>query len=338
MMHKKSPTSLSSPSCKINCEDYTTCWTWGYRLLSCIAESQSGMSRVYRAVQLGEGNTTDDLPPPSSQVTIKVVESENSLSQQLLHTVLALSQKLPPHANILDITHYFSSARAEFIVSQTCRLGSLGIILSEKQYLGKGMAETSSKLIISQVCSGLTHLKMTGIPHGRLSCHNILMSEKFQVKLCDYGFQHHAKHLQSIINIVPVSTVGRAFQAPEVLQGCVQDDFAADIWSLGVVIYVVLHGVLPFSSEDLDKMAKKENAPALCIRSSLSFSCVQLMRDLLTYSPWLRPDLSKVLQNRWLCDSTSTFPYKLPRRVTGALTKKTHSSLNKPSGAPLRVP
>lgn len=43
--------------------------------------------------------------------------------------------------------------------------------------------------------------------------------------------------------------------------------------------------------------------------------CVQLMRDLLTYSPWLRPDLSKVLQNRWLCDSTSTFPYKLPRRV-----------------------
>ncbi|PVD22412.1 hypothetical protein C0Q70_18224 [Pomacea canaliculata] len=200
MMHKKSPTSLSSPSCKINCEDYTTCWTWGYRLLSCIAESQSGMSRVYRAVQLGEGNTTDDLPPPSSQVTIKVVESENSLSQQLLHTVLALSQKLPPHANILDITHYFSSARAEFIVSQTCRLGSLGIILSEKQYLGKGMAETSSKLIISQVCSGLTHLKMTGIPHG------------------------------------------------------------------GVVIYVVLHGVLPFSSEDLDKMAKKENAPALCIR------------------------------------------------------------------------
>lgn len=94
------------------------------------------------------------------------------------------------------------------------------------------------------------------IVHRDIKCENILISEHFTVKLTDFGFSkivQRAKRLNSNTFCCSLS-----YAPPEVLSSRPYDGKASDMWSLGVVLYVMLNKKMPFSRKNIKLMYKQQ--------------------------------------------------------------------------------
>lgn len=102
----------------------------------------------------------------------------------------------------------------------------------------------------------MQYLHTMDIVHRDIKCENILISEHFTVKLTDFGFSkfiQRAKRLNCNTFCCSLS-----YAPPEVLSTRPYDGKAADIWSLGVVLYVMLNKKMPFSRKNIKLMYKQQ--------------------------------------------------------------------------------
>ena len=93
----------------------------------------------------------------------------------------------------------------------------------------------------------------------------------------------------------------KPFMAPEILTQKKYQGDKADVWSLGVVVYILLVGHLPFKSDDIERTF-------FTLPSKMPVSCADLVRKMLTHNPSQRPSASFLLQHEWLnqCSRTET--------------------------------
>lgn len=94
------------------------------------------------------------------------------------------------------------------------------------------------------------------IVHRDIKCENILITNNFTVKLTDFGFSkfiNRDKRLNCSTYCCSVS-----YASPEVLSTHPYDGKSSDVWSLGVVLYVMLNKKMPFSSKNIKLMYKQQ--------------------------------------------------------------------------------
>lgn len=106
------------------------------------------------------------------------------------------------------------------------------------------MPET--RRIFGQLVLGVAHLHQLGVVHRDLKLENVLLDERVRVKIADLGFGREFE--QGRWMETRVGTLG--YCAPEVLSGKRYLGEAVDIWSLGVILYTLLTGSLPFDDDD----------------------------------------------------------------------------------------
>ena len=154
------------------------------------------------------------------------------------------------HQNVVKLYEYFVDANNYYLITEYCSGGDLfdgtkDETLSEKQVA----------CIIYQILLALNHLHKKNIMHRDLKPENILITKKdesglFRVKLCDFGTSHFFKDGEKEKNI----TGSSYYIAPEVLNK--KYNFKCDLWSLGVIMYVLLTKKIPFFGKD-DKEVRK---------------------------------------------------------------------------------
>ena len=153
--------------------------------------------------------------------------------------------------------------------------------------------------IFTQLVGAVIHVHHMSCVHRDLKLENILLDKNENVKLCDFGFTREyegkSAHLQTFCGTV-------CYSAPEMLKGEKYAGEKVDVWSLGIILYALLTGELPFDDDD-DMVTKHK-----ILSSEPKYSDVlpaearALISLMLSKRPLLRPGLADILTNPFLAE------------------------------------
>ncbi|XP_076234424.1 testis-specific serine/threonine kinase [Calliopsis andreniformis] len=164
--------------------------------------------------------------------------------------------------------------------------------------------EQQSKLWFRQMASGLHYLHGKNIAHRDLKCENILLSRKFNVKLADFGFARFCVDHEGRRVLSETYCGSAAYAAPEVVSGTPYNPKLADVWSLGIILFIMLNASMPFNDSNLKKLLKDQMSRNWMFRSRVRDTVSALAKNIVKYI--LEPDitlrltLDRVLGHEWV--------------------------------------
>ena len=153
--------------------------------------------------------------------------------------------------------------------------------------------------LFAQIAGAVRYLHDHHLVHRDLKCENVLLSpDERRVKLTDFGFGRQAHGYPDLSTTYCGSA---AYASPEVLLGIPYDPKKYDVWSLGVVLYVMVTGCMPFDDSDIAGLPRRQKRGVLYPDGlELSERCKALIAELLQFSPSARPSAGQVARNGWL--------------------------------------
>jgi len=190
--------------------------------------------------------------------------------------------------------------------------------------------DQNAKEWFRQMASGLQYLHSKQIAHRDLKCENILLSKKYNVKLADFGFARYCVNENGHRVLSQTFCGSAAYAAPEVVSGTPYNPKLADIWSLGVILYIMLNASMPFDDSNLKELLKDQMKKRWIFRKRLKDSISQdaksMVRHLLEPDVTQRLTLDLILSHSWLTtsalESRLTIPswQSVPIQTTTAAT------------------
>ncbi|TFK23289.1 Pkinase-domain-containing protein [Coprinopsis marcescibilis] len=237
---------------------------------------------AYGKVRLGTHRLT------STRVAIKQIPKAMSaaLTREIHH------HRQLHHPHITQMYEVIATESSIWIVTELCCGGELFDYLVEKGRL----SEEETKVLFGQLCLAVAYLHETGIVHRDLKLENVLLDERCRVKLGDFGFTR--EYERGTFMETFCGTTGYA--APEMLQGKKYQGPEVDVWSLGVILYCLLTGTLPFDDDDEEVMKQKiiqgdfEDAAWLSLVESRD-----LLKNILVRDPLKRYTIPQILAHPW---------------------------------------
>lgn len=237
------------------------------------------------------------------KVAIKVIDKKRARKDTYVTKNLRREgqiQQMIRHPNITQLLDILETENSYYLVMELCPGGNLMHRIYEK----KRLEEAEARRYIRQLVSAVEHLHRAGVVHRDLKIENLLLDEDNNIKLIDFGLSNCAGILG---HSDPFSTQcgSPAYAAPELLARKKYGP-KIDVWSIGVNMYAMLTGTLPFTVEPFSlralyqKMVDKEMNP---LPTQLSTGAVSFLRSLLEPDPVKRPNIQQALANRWLHES-----------------------------------
>ncbi|GAP92065.1 putative ser thr protein kinase [Rosellinia necatrix] len=151
----------------------------------------------------------------------------------------------------------------------------------------------------SQLVGAVSYVHQQSCVHRDLKLENILLDKHENVKLVDFGFTREyegkSNYLQTFCGTI-------CYSAPEMLKGEKYAGEKVDVWSLGVILYALLCGELPFDDDDDNVTRTKILTEEPKYRAHLSSDAVALIKLLLSKRPLLRPTLPEILSHPFLAE------------------------------------
>jgi calcium-dependent protein kinase len=144
------------------------------------------------------------------------------------------------HPNIIKYHETYQSAKYMYLVMEFCGGGELFDKLTSNN---KTFSEASAADIMETLFLAVNHCHHNKVAHRDLKPENIMYSESGKIKLIDFGLSKRQKGQGQLDTMVGTPY----YVAPEVLEG--RYGFECDLWSLGVIMYILLSGYLPFSGK-----------------------------------------------------------------------------------------
>jgi hypothetical protein len=165
-----------------------------------------------------------------------------------------------------------------------------------------------------QIVLAVRHVHLLNLCHRDLKLENILLADarKTVVKLTDFGFvREYSATARLLLSTVCGTTV---YMAPEMLAGQRYLGFACDVWLMGVILYTMLYGELPFDEDDDMANRYKIMYEEPVMREIVPKDAIELLRRMLAKDPKRRADLDEVLALAFLRGVHQKAAAKLRRR------------------------
>lgn len=166
-------------------------------------------------------------------VSKKRVRENVAFERQLYHSMRALGG----HNHIMGLRDEINFDGYLYMIFDYCARGELYEIVSSAN--GGKLSAATTRKYMAQIAQGVQFMHQNGYAHRDLSLENVLVTEDDMCKVCDFGLAAPANKMNN-------ETVGKMFyMAPEVLAGESYDPKKADVWSLGVMLFIMLLGAPP---------------------------------------------------------------------------------------------
>ncbi|KAG1732910.1 Pkinase-domain-containing protein [Suillus paluster] len=249
---------------------------------------------AYGKVRLGTNRLT------CTRVAIKQIPKamSASLTREIHH------HRQLHHPHVTQMYEVIATESHIWIVTELCCGGELFDYLAEKGRL----SERESSIIFGQLALAVAYLHEKGIVHRDLKLENVLLDERCRVKLGDFGFTR--EYDRGVYMETFCGTTGYA--APEMLQGKRYLGPEVDVWSMGVILYCLLTGTLPFDDDDEAVMKEKVIKGKYEDPEWLSTDARDLIRNILEVDPAKRLTIPQILASPWF---TSTPLAPIPDHV-----------------------
>ena len=228
------------------------------------------------------------------------------------------------HMNIIKIFEFFSDEQNYYIITEYCEKGDLFDNLDKLE-----INEFLISVIIKQIFSAIKYLNFKNIFHGDLKLENILIdnSKKIHynhsdltyitIKLIDFGcskiFQSNRKYNEVIGTIY--------YSSPEVLNNNYNEK--CDIWSIGVIMYLLISGKMPFQGNDLEAIKNnildknyKIDFDIPEIKGKYSYESIDLMKKLLVYDPSKRICANEASSHIWFKNVNNSEQHLVSKTMT----------------------
>lgn len=207
------------------------------------------------------------------------------------------------HPNIIQVHSILERGPKIFIFMQYAENGDLLTYILKNEQIG----ELQCKAWFLQMAKALRYLHSHDIAHRDLKCENILLSQRMNIKLADFGFARYCTEQNGQPILSRTYCGSAAYAAPEVVGGHPYDPMLADVWSLGVILFIMLNKKMPFDDRNASKLLKDQLARKYVYRKKyvdhISDQAKELVRVLLEPETSVRWDLKEILNCSWLLES-----------------------------------
>uniref|UniRef100_A0A0A9FMV1 non-specific serine/threonine protein kinase n=1 Tax=Arundo donax TaxID=35708 RepID=A0A0A9FMV1_ARUDO len=171
------------------------------------------------------------------------------------------------------------------------------------------LSEHEGRRLFQQLIDGVSYCHDKGVYHRDLKPENVLIDRKGNIKISDFGLSALPQHLGND-GLLHTTCGSPNYIAPEVLQNRGYDGSLSDIWSCGVILYVMLVGYLPFDDRNLVVLYQKIFKGDCQIPKWLSPSAQDLLRRILDPNPMKRINISRIKEHEWFQkDYVPVVPY-----------------------------
>ena len=223
----------------------------------------------------------------NSRVAVKQIPKEHvaSLTREIHH------HRRMHHQNVLQLYEVIQSESCIWMVTELCANGELYDYVVDHGSL----SEAEAKELFGQLCLAVSYIHSHGVVHRDLKLENILLDSNNQIKLSDFGFTREFEPHQ----LLRTRCGTTAYAAPEMLAGKPYQGPEIDIWSLGVILFVLVCGYLPFDDDNEPAMQWKIVNDPVLIPDTLSDNLQDLLTWILQKDGSKRPTIYQILCHPW---------------------------------------
>ncbi|CAF0761019.1 unnamed protein product [Brachionus calyciflorus] len=199
--------------------------------------------------------------------------------------------KLFRHPHIIKLYQVINTPSDIFMVMEYVSGGELFDHIVKN---GK-LSENEGRKFFQQIISGVAYCHRHMIVHRDLKPENLLLDERMNVKIADFGLSNMMKDGE----FLRTSCGSPNYAAPEVVSGELYAGSEVDIWSCGVILYALLTGTLPFDDESVQILFKKIRSGVYSTPDYLSRSVADLISKMLTVDPLKRATVKEIKEHEW---------------------------------------
>lgn len=231
----------------------------------------------------------------SMSVAIKIIDKEKVLKVGMIEQIKReiSVMRLVRHPNIVQLYEVMATKNKIYFVMEYVKGGEL----FNKVAKGK-LKEDVARKYFQQLVSAVDFCHSRGVYHRDLKPENLLLDENGNLKVSDFGLSALAesKRQDGLLH----TTCGTpAYVAPEVIHRKGYDGAKADIWSCGVVLFVLLAGYLPFQDTNLMEMYRKIGKAEYRFPNWFPPDVRRLLSKILDPNPNTRISTAKIMENSW---------------------------------------
>ncbi|EDO16016.1 hypothetical protein Kpol_495p14 [Vanderwaltozyma polyspora DSM 70294] len=157
------------------------------------------------------------------------------------------------------------------------------------------MSENEARKFFQQIISAVDYCHRHMIVHRDLKPENLLLDEHYNVKITDFGLSN----IMTDGNFLKTSCGSPNYAAPEVISGKLYAGPEVDVWSCGVILYVMLCRRLPFDDESIPILFKNISNGIYTLPNFLSDGAASLIKKMLIVNPINRISISEIMQDEW---------------------------------------
>ncbi|KAK9141545.1 hypothetical protein Syun_010945 [Stephania yunnanensis] len=242
-------------------------------------------AKVYHARNLVSGES----------VAMKVVGKEKvievGMTEQVKREISVM--KMVKHPNIVELHEVMASKSKIYFAMEYVKGGELFNKISKGR-----LQESNARFYFQQLISAIDFCHSRGVYHRDLKPENLLLDDKGNLKVTDFGLSAFADHLKQD-GLLHTTCGTPAYVAPEVIGKKGYDGAKADLWSCGVILYVLLAGFLPFQDDNLVAMYKKIYKGDFKCPPWFSSESRRIVTKLLDPNPSTRITTAKLMETPW---------------------------------------
>uniref|UniRef100_A0A8B9R7V1 non-specific serine/threonine protein kinase n=1 Tax=Astyanax mexicanus TaxID=7994 RepID=A0A8B9R7V1_ASTMX len=255
-----------------------------YRLLKTIGKGNFAKVKLARHILTGK------------EVAVKIIDktqlNSSSLQKHFEHWVKIFSHHLISPSISLSVFSLSFTCSCVFPLSSSRHQGEVFDYLVAH---GR-MKEKEARAKFRQIVSAVQYCHQKCIVHRDLKAENLLLDADMNIKIADFGFSNEF----TVGNKLDTFCGSPPYAAPELFQGKKYDGPEVDVWSLGVILYTLVSGSLPFDGQNLKELRERVLRGKYRIPFYMSTDCENLLKKFLILNPTKRGSLEQIMKDRWM--------------------------------------
>ncbi|KAM6295696.1 serine/threonine-protein kinase SIK2 [Aegotheles albertisi] len=228
-----------------------------------------------------------------SEVAIKIIDKSqlDAVNLEKIYREVQI-MKMLDHPHIIKLYQVMETKSMLYLVTEFAKNGEIFDYLASHGRL----SESEARRKFWQILSAVEYCHGRKIVHRDLKAENLLLDTNMNIKIADFGFGNFYKSGE------PLTTWcgSPPYAAPEVFEGQQYEGPQLDIWSMGVVLYVLVCGALPFDGPTLPILRQRVLEGRFRIPYFMSEECEHLIRRMLVLDPSKRLTIAQIKEHKWM--------------------------------------